>query len=195
MGQYFLESLCSKTHELHSFACARRRDAWEPRATTQWADEAAVLDRTETRKACRETLALSSLSYLFSAEGCDEFHGKAATSMDLVMSVLAEAQRVWGPDKVYDRIQCLVSIDTSMQGCKVDVTRAEEKLQNLYHDTFNRSSSVRYHRIDASQWLKNIRPIDIDKWNDIEAAVRQYSASQEKKIKACFESFAETDCE
>ena len=121
-----------------------------------------------------------------------------------------QAQLMWGPEPLEDRIKCLVSIGTGIPSLKPfqdDVfhigptlvaiaTETEQSAERFLRDKIHLDNTGRYYRFSVNIGLEDIGLEESKKKKDIAAATRRYIGSQNvlKRMQECADNVAGRVC-
>lgn len=130
-----------------------------------------LLNSVKIREACRATSAASSFfdSITIGKYG-EGFVDGATGAKNPVWKMWDQAQRMWGPEPLEDRIKCLVSIGTDVPSLKpfqddiihigqtliAIATETEQSAERFLRDKIHLNNTGRYYRFNVNVWLKNI---------------------------------------
>jgi predicted acylesterase/phospholipase RssA len=170
-----------------------------------------LLNSVKIWEACRATSAASTFfdSIAIGRYG-EEFVDGATGANNPVQEVWNQAQSVWGPEPLEDKVQCVVSIGTGVPSLKPfrdDVlhigeslvaitTGTEQTAERFQRDKSYLDKSGRYYRFNVFRGLEDIGLEESKKKKEIAAATRRYVGSQDvvKQMQACADNVTERQC-
>ncbi|KAI9662792.1 MAG: hypothetical protein M1829_006136, partial [Trizodia sp. TS-e1964] len=158
-------------------------------------------------EACRATSAAPSFfDHIAIGRFGEEFRDGATGANNPVRHVWNEAQDLWGPQPLENRIGCLVSIGTGVPPLtpfKDDVfhihktliaiaTETKKTAEEFHRDKSHLDDAGRYYRFNVDHGLENIGLEESQKKNEIASATRAYTESTtvRKQMQACVKIMA-----
>ncbi|PSN58604.1 hypothetical protein BS50DRAFT_614817 [Corynespora cassiicola Philippines] len=192
------------------FVCATSKETSETVCLTSYRSPRGnrdLLDSVKIWEACRATSAASSFfDPIAVGRFEEEFVDGATGANNPVREVWDQAQLVWGPEPLEDKIKCLVSIGTGMPSLKPfkdDVFHMGETLVAIATETEQTAEKFRrershldgrgqYFRFNVLRGLEDIGLEESKKVKEMAAATRRYIGSQDvsRQMQACAGSVA-----
>ena len=200
--------------EKYRFVCATSKQTSETVCLTSYKSARGsgdLLNSVTIWEACRATSAASSFfdSIAVGRYG-EEFVDGATGANNPVWEVWNQAQLVWGPQPVEDRIKCLVSIGTGIPSLKpfrddlfhigetliAIATETEQTAEKFRRDKTHLDNIGRYYRFNVARGLEEIGLEESKKRKDIAAATRRYVGLQDvlKQMQACANNVSGKEC-
>ena len=194
--------------------CTTRKETNEAAYLTTYnspRDSVDFLDSVKIWEACRATSAAPSFfdSIALGPYG-EEFVDGATGANNPVFEVWDQAQLVWGPQPIEDRIQCLVSIGTGIPKLKAFgddpyhigktliaiATETEKTAEKFQRDKTHLDKIGRYYRFNVTHGLEEIGLEDSKKKPGIAAATNGYVGSYDvyKKMQDCAKNVLRSEC-
>jgi len=189
----------------YRFVCATSKQTSETVCLTSYKSARGggdLLNSVTIWEACRATSAASSFfdSIAVGPYG-EEFVDGATGANNPVWEVWNQAQLMWGPQPVEDRIKCLVSIGTGIPSLKpfrddlfhigetliAIATETEQTAEKFRRDKTHLDNTGRYYRFNVARGLEEIGLEESKKRKEIAAATRRYVGLQDvlKQMQAC----------
>jgi hypothetical protein len=128
-----------------------------------------------------------------------------------VWEVWNQAQLLWGPQPLENKIKCLVSIGTGVPSLKpfrndalhigetlvTIATETEQTAERFRRDKSHLEDSGQYYRFNVDRGLEEIGLEESKKRKEIAAATRRYVGSQGvfKQMQACANNIAGRECQ
>ena len=170
-----------------------------------------LLNTVRVWEACRATSAASSFfDPIAVGRYGEEFVDGATGANNPIWEVWNEAQLVWGPQPLEDRIKCLVSIGTGVPSLKpfqndifhigttlvAIATETEQTAEKFRRDKTQLDDTGRYCRFNVIRGLEDIGLEESKKRKEIAAATRRYVGLQEisKQMQACVNNIVGNEC-
>ena len=200
--------------EKYRFVCATSKQTSETVCLTSYKSARGsgdLLNSVTIWEACRATSAASSFfdSIAVGRYG-EEFVDGATGANNPVWEVWNQAQLVWGPQPVEDRVKCLVSIGTGIPSLKpfrddlfhigetliAIATETEQTAEKFRRDKTHLDNIGRYYRFNVARGLEEIGLEESKKRKDIAAATRRYVGLQDvlKQMQACANNVSGKEC-
>jgi len=196
------------------FVCATSKQTSETVCLTSYKSPRGgsdLLNSVKIWEACRATSAASSFfDSIAVGRYEEEFVDGAMGASNPVWEVWNQAQLIWGPRPLDDKVKCLVSIGTgvpSLSPFRDDVfhigetlvaiaTETEQTAEKFRRDKTHLDSSGRYYRFNVTRGLEDIGLEETKRKRDIAAATRRYVGSQDvlKQMQTCAEQVAGGNC-
>ncbi len=171
-----------------------------------------LLESVRIWEACRATSAASSFFDPISiGRYKEDFVDGATGANNPVWEVWNQAQLLWGPQPLEERIKCLVSIGTGVPSLKpfgdnvIDIGKALVAISTETEQTADRfrrhkshlDDQGQYHRFNVDHGLEEVGLEEFKKRKEIAAATRRYVQSQAvfKQMKACADNITRTECQ
>lgn len=196
------------------FVCATSKQTSETVCLTSYKSprgDGDLWNSVKIWEACRATSAASSFFESIAIGRYEEdFVDGATGASNPVWEVWNQAQLMWGPEPIEDRIQCLVSIGTgrpSLTAFRDDVTHIHTTLAAIATETEQTAETFRqhkthldhagqYYRFNVTNGLEDIGLEESKKKKEIAAATRRYIKSQEvyRQMQACANNVAGREC-
>ncbi|KAL6714253.1 hypothetical protein ACLMJK_007676 [Lecanora helva] len=192
------------------FVCATSKQTSETVCLTSYKSPRVPGDLWNSVKiweACRATSAASSFfDPIAIGRFGEEFVDGGTGANNPVWEVWNQAQLMWGPEPLEDKIKCLVSIGTGTpllkpfqdevlyisQTLAAIATETEQTAERFRRDKMHLDNSRRYYRFNVIRGLEDIGLEESKKRKEIAAATRRYVESQDvyRQIQACADSIA-----
>jgi hypothetical protein len=197
-----------------SFVCATSKETSETVCLTSYKSPRGgsdLLNSVKIWEACRATSAASTFfdSIAVGRFG-EEFLDGATGANNPVQELWNQAQAIWGPEPLENKVQCVVSIGTGVPSLKPfrdDVlhigqslvaitTETEQTAQRFQQDKSYLDNNGGYFRFNVTRGLEDIGLEESKKKKEIAAATRRYVGSQDvfKQMQACAENVARREC-
>lgn len=196
------------------FVCATSKETSETVCLTSYRTPRGnndLLSSVKIWEACRATSAASSFfDPVAVGRYGEEFVDGATGANNPVMELWNQAQLLWGPQPLEDRVQCLVSIGTGIPSLKpfrddafgigptlaAIATETEQTAERFRQDKTYLDSSNRYFRFNVIRGLEAVGLEESAKKKDIAAATRRYISSQDvlAKMQLCAGNLAAREC-
>ncbi|KAF2812175.1 FabD/lysophospholipase-like protein [Mytilinidion resinicola] len=190
------------------FVCATSGETSETACLTSYRSPRGnndLLNSVKTWEACRATSAASSFfDRIAVGRFGEEFLDGGTGANNPVWELWNQAQLIWGPQPLEDRIKCVVSIGTGVPSLKPfrdDVlhigetlvaiaTETEQTAKNFQRDKAHLDNTGRYYRFNVARGLQDIGLEESKKTKEIAAATRLYIESPEvfKQMQACVDN-------
>lgn len=194
--------------------CATSRETSETVCLTSYKSPRGgsdLLNSIQIWEACRATSAASTFfDPIAIGRYKEEFVDGATGANNPVWEVWNQAQLLWGPQPLENKIKCLVSIGTGIPSLKPfrdDVlhigetlvsiaTETEQTAERFRRDKSHLEDSGQYYRFNVDRGLEEIGLEESKKRKEIAAATRRYIASQGvfKQMQACADNMARREC-
>lgn len=163
-------------------------------------------------EACRATSAASTFfDPIAIGRYKEEFVDGATGANNPVWEVWNQAQLLWGPQPLENKIKCLVSIGTGVPSLKpfrndalhigetlvTIATETEQTAERFRRDKSHLEDSGQYYRFNVDRGLEEIGLEESKKRKEIAAATRRYVGSQGvfKQMQACANNIAGRECQ
>ena len=170
-----------------------------------------LLNSVQIWEACRATSAASTFfDPIAVGRYKEEFVDGATGANNPVWEVWNQAQLIWGPQPIENKIKCLVSIGTGVPSLKpfrddvlhigqtlVEIaTETEQTAERFRRDKSHLDDSGRYYRFNVDRGLEEIGLEESKKRKEVAAATRSYVGSQVvfKQMQACAKNMAGRLC-
>lgn len=171
-----------------------------------------LLNSVQIWEACRATSAASTFFDPIAVGRFNEgFVDGATGANNPVWEVWNQAQLLWGPQPLENKIKCLVSIGTGVPSLKPfqdDVfhigdtlvaiaTETEQTAERFRRDKSHLDDRGQYYRFNVDRGLEDIGLEESKRRKEIAAATRRYVGSQGvfKQMQACAGSLARRECQ
>jgi predicted acylesterase/phospholipase RssA len=197
------------------FVCATSKETSETVCLTSYRSPRGgsdLLNSVQIWEACRATSAASTFFNPIAVGRFNEgFVDGATGANNPVWEVWNQAQLLWGPQPLENKIKCLVSIGTGVPSLKPfqdDVfhigdtlvaiaTETEQTAERFYRDKSHLDDRGQYYRFNVDRGLEDIGLEESKKRKEIAAATRRYVGSQGvfKQMQACAGSLAGRECQ
>ena len=166
-----------------------------------------LLNSVKIWEACRATSAASTFfDPIAIGRYGEEFVDGATGANNPIQELWNQAQSIWGPDPIEDKVQCVVSIGTGVPSLKPfhdDVlrigstltaisTETEQTAERFQRDKSSLHDSGRYFRFNVIRGLEEIGLEESQKRKEIAAATGRYANSSDivKQMRSCGKSVA-----
>lgn len=166
-----------------------------------------LLNSVKIWEACRATSAASTFfDSIAVGRYREEFVDGGTGANNPVWQVWNQAQAIWGPEPIDDRVRCLVSIGTgvlSLNAFRDDVfhtgdtlvaiaTEAEQTAETFLQHKAHLDDAGRYYRFNVARGLEDIGLEESKRKKEIAAATRRYITSRGvfKQSQACADNLA-----
>jgi hypothetical protein len=196
---------------MSSFVCATSKETSETVCLTSYKTPRGnndLLNNVKIWEACRATSAASSFfDPIAIGRYKEEFVDGGTGANNPVVELWNQAQLMWGPEPLSDKVRCLVSIGTGVPSLKFfrdDVLHIGETLIAIATETVQTAerfrqdksyldSSNQYFRFNVTRGLEDVGLENSEKKKEIAAATRRYIGSQEvyKQMQACAGNLAD----
>jgi predicted acylesterase/phospholipase RssA len=170
------------------------------------------LNSVQIWEACRATSAASTFfDPIAVGRYKEEFVDGATGANNPVWEVWNQAQLIWGPQPLENKIKCLVSIGTGVPSLKpfrddafhigdtlvAIATETEQTAERFRRDKSQLDNSGQYYRFNVDRGLEEIGLEESKKRKEIAAATRRYIGSQGvfKQMQACADNMAGRECQ
>ena len=170
-----------------------------------------LLDSVTIWEACRATSAASSFfDSIAVGRYREKFVDGGTGANNPVGEVWNQAQLMWGPQPIENRIQCLVSIGAGIPQLKAFgdypyqifktlsaiATETEQTAKKFQEDKRHLDDAGRYYRFNVFRGLEEIGLEESKKTPDIAAATRGYIQSPDvyKKMQECANNVSGREC-
>lgn len=206
-------SPCASAIDKCRFVCATSKETSETLCFTSYKSrvDKDLLNSAKIWEACCATTAASSFfNPITIGKYKEEFVDGATGANNPVWEMWDQAQRMWGPEPLEDRIKCLVSIGTGIPSLKPfqdDVfhigptliaiaTETEQSAERFLRDKIHLDNTGRYYRFNVNIGLEDIGLEESKKKKDIAAATRRYIGSQNvrNRMQECADNVAGRRC-
>jgi len=197
------------------FVCATSKETSETVCLTSYRSPRGggdLLNSVQIWEACRATSAASTFFDPITVGRFNEgFVDGATGANNPVWEVWNQAQLLWGPQPLENKIKCLVSIGTGVPSLKPfqdDVfhigntllaiaTETEQMAERFRRDKSYLDDRGQYYRFNVDRGLEDIGLEESKKRKEIAAATRRYVGSQGvfKQMQACAGSLAGRECQ
>ncbi|KAH8587243.1 hypothetical protein B0O99DRAFT_747744 [Bisporella sp. PMI_857] len=187
------------------FVCATSKETSETICLSSYKSPCSssdLLNSVKIWEACRATSAASSFfDAIAVGRFGEEFVDGATGANNPVWEVWNQAQLLWGPQPLEEKIKCLVSIGTGVPSLKPfrdDVlhfgetlvsiaTETEQTAERFRRDKAHLDDRGQYYRFNVDRGLEEIGLEESKKRKEIAAATRRYVGSQGvfKQMQAC----------
>ncbi|OCL05393.1 FabD/lysophospholipase-like protein [Glonium stellatum] len=192
------------------FVCATSKQSSETVCLTSYKSprgNSDLLNSVKIWEACRATSAASSFfDPIPIGRYKEEFVDGATGANNPVWEIWNQAQMVWGPEPLENKIKCLISIGTGVPSLKpfqddlfhigetlvAIATETEQTAERFRRDKSHLDNTGRYYRFNVARGLEDIGFEESKKSKEIAAATRRYIGSQDvlKQMQACADNVA-----
>lgn len=196
------------------FVCATSKETSETVCLTSYKSPRSgsdLLNSVQIWEACRATSAASTFfDPIAIGRYKEEFADGATGANNPVWEVWNQAQLMWGPQPLENKIKCLVSIGTGIRSLvpflddvfNIDKTlvsiaiETEQTAERFRRDKSHLEDSGQYYRFNVDRGLEEVGLEESKKRKEIAAATRRYIGSHGvlKQMQACANSIVRREC-